>query len=103
MPEMKAAVLVEPGRFEISAVPVPTVGPGDALIRVHRCGICGTDVHIFNGQYSADRLPLIPGHDLAGTIAAVGPEVDGLAVGGRAVVDINFGCGTCFTAVATRC
>ena len=61
MTGMKAAVLVEPGRFEISDVPIPTVGPNDVRMRVHRCGICGTDVHIFNGHYSADKLPLIPG------------------------------------------
>ncbi len=96
MSGMKAAVLVEPGRFEISDVPVPMIGPNDVLIRVHRCGICGTDVHIFNGHYSADRLPLIPGHELAGTIVEAGSEVDGLTVGARAVVDISLGCGTCF-------
>ncbi len=96
MSGMKAAVLVEPGRFEISDVPIPTVGPNDVRMRVHRCGICGTDVHIFNGHYSADKLPLIPGHELAGTVVEVGSAVEGVTVGNRAVVDINLGCGTCF-------
>ncbi len=93
---MKAAVLVAPRRFEIRDVPVPEVGPGDALIKVDRCGICGTDVHIFNGHYAADRLPMTPGHEFAGTIAALGRDTLGLVVGGRAVADINIGCGRCY-------
>ena len=69
---MKAAVLVAPGRFEVRYVPMPPVGAEDALIRVSRTGICGTDMHIFHGHYAADRLPLIPGHEFCGAIAEVG-------------------------------
>jgi threonine dehydrogenase-like Zn-dependent dehydrogenase len=93
---MRAAVLVEPGRFDVREAPRPEIGPDDALIRVSRTGICGTDLHIFHGRYAADRLPLIPGHEFAGTIAAVGRDVRGLREGDRAVVDINIGCGMCF-------
>lgn len=93
---MTAAVLVEPGRFELRRVEIPQIGPEDALIRVSRTGICGTDVHIFNGHYAADRLPLIPGHEFTGTVALVGTNVHHLAEGQRVVVDINIGCGTCY-------
>lgn len=93
---MLAAVLTEPRRFALRQVPIPPVGPDDALIRVARTGICGTDIHIFNGHYAADRLPLIPGHEFTGTIADLGARVRHLAVGARVVVDINIGCGTCF-------
>lgn len=93
---MKAAVLVSPGRFEVREVPMPEVGPEDALIRVSRTGICGTDLHIFHGHYAADRLPLIPGHEFCGSIAAVGANVRHLAWGQRVVADINIGCGTCY-------
>jgi 2-desacetyl-2-hydroxyethyl bacteriochlorophyllide A dehydrogenase len=93
---MKAAVLVAPGRFEIRDVAMPAVGQDDALIRVSRTGICGTDVHIFHGHYAADRLPLIPGHEFCGTIAKVGANVHHLAIGQRVVADINIGCGTCY-------
>lgn len=96
MATMRAAVLVEPRRFEIREVPVPAIGPHDALIRVARTGICGTDIHIFNGHYAAGRLPLVPGHEFCGTVAAVGGEVAHLAPGQRCVADINIGCGTCF-------
>jgi threonine dehydrogenase-like Zn-dependent dehydrogenase len=93
---MRAAVLVAPGQFEVRDVPVPEVGPSDALIRVSRTGICGTDVHIFNGHYAADRLPLIPGHEFCGTVAATGRDVTHLTEGQRVVADINIGCGTCY-------
>lgn len=93
---MKAAVLVAPHRFEIQERPVPAIGPADVLVKVERVGICGTDLHIFHGHYAADRLPLVPGHELVGRIAETGSDVRGLRRGQRVVVDINIGCGTCF-------
>lgn len=96
MTTMRAAVLTAPRRFEVRNVPIPTLGPQDVLVRVTRTGICGTDIHIFNGHYAADRLPLIPGHEFCGTIAQRGANVHHLAIGTRVVVDINIGCGTCF-------
>lgn len=96
MRTMRAAVLTAPKRFELRDVPVPAIGPEDILVRVTRTGICGTDIHIFNGHYAADKLPLIPGHEFCGTIAERGANVRHLSVGARVVVDINIGCGTCF-------
>lgn len=93
---MLTAVLVEPRRFDLREVPLPEVGPGDALIRVTRTGICGTDVHIFNGHYAADRLPMVPGHEFCGTVAAAGRDVRHLSEGQACVADINIGCGTCY-------
>lgn len=96
MGKMLAAVLVEPKRFDLQRVEIPAVGRDEVLIRVTRTGICGTDVHIFNGHYAADRLPLIPGHEFCGTVAVPGQDVRHLAEGQRVVADINIGCGTCF-------
>lgn len=93
---MKAAVLIAPHRFELRDVVMPQIGPEDALLRVTRTGICGTDLHIFNGHYAADRLPLIPGHEFCGQVAAVGANVRHLSEGQRVVADINIGCGTCY-------
>lgn len=93
---MKAAVLVAPKRFEIRDLPMPVVGPEDVLIRVERCGICGTDMHMFNGHYAADKLPLVPGHEFSGTIAQLGSAVTHLARGAKVIADINMGCGNCY-------
>lgn len=93
---MTAAVLVEPGRFEIQRLPVPAIGPEDVLIKVAYCGICGTDSHIFDGQFMLHRLPLTPGHEFSGTVAAAGSGVSHLTIGQKVVVDINHGCGHCY-------
>jgi 2-desacetyl-2-hydroxyethyl bacteriochlorophyllide A dehydrogenase len=95
-PTMRAAVLTAPRRFEIREIAVPAIGANDVLIRVSRCGVCGTDLHIFNGHYSADRLPLVPGHEFAGHVAALGTDVRGLKEGDPVIGDINIGCGRCF-------
>ncbi len=94
--KMLAAVLTAPKRFDVREVDLPRIGPEDVLVRVARTGICGTDIHMFNGHYAADRLPLIPGHEFCGNIAERGANVRHLAIGARVVVDINIGCGTCF-------
>ena len=93
---MKAAVLVEPGRFEVSEVPRPDAGPGEALIRIARTGICGTDIHIFHGHYAADKLPLIPGHEFTGHVAMIGPGDTDLKEEQPVVVDMNIGCTRCY-------
>ena len=93
---MTAAVLVAPKRFALRQVPVPEVGPDDALIRVSRTGICGTDLHLFNGHYAADHLPVIPGHEFTGRIEKLGANVRHLTLGQRVVADIHIGCGTCY-------
>ena len=96
MTTMRAAVLTAPKRFELRDVPLPEIGPVDVLVKVARTGICGTDIHIFNGHYAADRLPLVPGHEFCGTVAERGANVRHLDIGTRVVVDINIGCGACF-------
>jgi 2-desacetyl-2-hydroxyethyl bacteriochlorophyllide A dehydrogenase len=93
---MKAAVLTAPQHFEIRDVPLPQVGPTDVLIKVERCGLCGTDIHIFKGNYSRDKLPLIPGHEFSGRVAALGEKAGALALGQAVTADINIGCGQCF-------
>ena len=75
MGKMRAAVLVAPRQFELREVPLPVMGPDDVLIRVLRTGICGTDMHIWNGHYAADKLPMVPGHEFCGRIAALGERV----------------------------
>ena len=84
---MKALVKAkaEPGLW-MEDRPVPEIGPDDVLIRIHKTGICGTDVHIWNWDDWAQRtvpVPLVTGHEFAGEIVARGRDVTDLAVGQR--------------------
>ncbi len=63
-------------------------------MQVARCGICGTDVHIYRNEYMSD-FPLIPGHEFGGVIVEIGSDVTGYAVGDRVAVDPNLYCGHC--------
>ena len=66
--------------------PVPEIGPEDVLVKVHKTGICGTDIHIYNWDEWAQKtvpVPMITGHEYAGEIAAVGAEVRNLRIGQR--------------------
>jgi threonine dehydrogenase-like Zn-dependent dehydrogenase len=93
---MKAAVFEQPGKITVKSVPVPEMGDDDVLIKVKYTGICGTDWSIYTGKYSADKLPLIAGHEFSGVIEAVGANAVGLKVGDRVTADINMSCGHCF-------
>jgi L-iditol 2-dehydrogenase len=92
--EMTAAVLHAPGDLRVERVPVPQPGEGQALIRVGACGVCGSDVPrvMTKGTYS---FPLIPGHEFAGTLAALGPGVRGWREGDRVTVFPLIPCRRC--------
>ncbi len=93
---MKAAVVEKPGVISIKDVPIPEIDDNEVLIKVKYTGICGTDWSIYQGQYSADRLPIIPGHEFSGVVADMGKKVKGLKIGDRVTADINMSCGICF-------
>lgn len=76
-------------------MPVPEPTGAELLIEVSRAGICGTDMHILAGEYGLARFPLTPGHEFAGTVAAVGPEVRQFSPGDRVTADPNIPCLAC--------
>src|SRR5271156_4368496 len=91
---MQAAVYRGVNDVRVETIPVPAIGPGEVLIQVHSCGICGTDLKkIHTGSHSAPR---IFGHETVGTIAAVGARTESFAVGDRVVVFHHIPCGTCY-------
>ncbi|MGC2618282.1 MAG: zinc-dependent dehydrogenase [Acidobacteriaceae bacterium] len=93
-PTMHAAVYRGVNDVRVETVPVPQIGPGEVLMRVHACGVCGTDLKkIHTGSHSAPR---IFGHETAGTIAAVGEGVDNFAIGDRVLVYHHTPCGECY-------
>jgi propanol-preferring alcohol dehydrogenase len=94
---MRAMVMDSAGRpLRRIALAVPTPGPDQVLIRVHACAVCRTDLHVIDGDLTEPKLPLIPGHEIVGTVAALGQGVDRLAVGDRVGVPwLGWTCGQC--------
>lgn len=92
---MDAVVYTGHGEAAAKNIDPRDPGPGEALIRVRASGICHTDIDVLYGRYGRSDFPLVPGHEYAGEVEAVGEGVTGIAVGDRVVVDPNFGCGTC--------
>ena len=97
---MRAALLREFGTLAVEEVATPQPGPGEVLVRVSACGICGTDLKIVAGAYQGTwppELPFIIGHEWSGEVAALGPgtERSGLALGDRVVAENHTGCGQC--------
>src|SRR5947209_10970367 len=92
---MKAIVYAAPQQFSYQEVPVPEIAPDEVLIRIHSCGICGTDLHIHEGEFLA-KFPLIPGHETVGVVAGMGKNVKGFELGERVCADNSELCGECF-------
>src|ERR1700723_2490058 len=91
---MKAVVYRGVNDMRIETVPVPKIGPGELLVKVATCGICGTDLKkIHTGSHSAPR---IFGHETAGLVASVGEGVHDFNVGDRAMVFHHVPCGACY-------
>ncbi len=109
MPTMKAAVVRNFGKpLEIENVPVPEPGPGEVLVKVKACGVCHTDLHAASGDWPVKPvLPFIPGHEAAGIVAALGPDVTNLKVGDAVGVawlhDACMRCEYCETGWETLC
>jgi L-iditol 2-dehydrogenase len=91
---MQAAVYRGVNDVRLETVPVPAIGPGELLVRVHSCGVCGTDLKkISTGSHSAPR---IFGHETSGVVAAVGEGVRDYSPGDRVMVFHHIPCGKCF-------
>ena len=91
---MRAAVYRGVNDVRVETVPVPEIGPGEVLVKIHTCGICGTDLKkIHTGSHSAPR---IFGHEMSGTIVRIGDGVTNFAVGDRVMAYHHIPCGECF-------
>ena len=94
---MKAMVLDRPRRPLVAReVATPEPGPGQVLVRVGACGVCRTDLHVVDGDLTEPRLPIIPGHEIVGRVAAMGANVAGLEPGDRVGIPwLGHTCGAC--------
>jgi L-iditol 2-dehydrogenase len=92
---MNALLLSRYKHLEIANLPVPVPEPFDVLVQVAACGICGSDVHGYDGTSGRRIPPLVMGHEAAGIVAAIGSEVSGFAIGDRVTFDSTVYCGVC--------
>jgi propanol-preferring alcohol dehydrogenase len=94
---MKAMILPRPGsRLEMTTRPDPLPGPGQVQVSVSACGVCRTDLHVVDGDLVEAKLPIIPGHEIVGTVSALGDGVDGFKPGDRVGIPwLGHSCGHC--------
>src|ERR1051325_3527014 len=92
---MKVLLLSKPAYLEMAEIATPSPGPDDVLVRVAACGICGSDIHGYDGSSGRRVPPIIMGHEAAGTIAEVGSGVNRFHVGDRVTFDSTISCGDC--------
>jgi L-iditol 2-dehydrogenase len=92
---MKSLLLSAYNHLEIADLPVPVLAPDEVLIRVRACGVCGSDVHGYDGSSGRRIPPIVMGHEAAGTVASVGAEVREYSEGDRVTFDSTVYCGQC--------
>jgi 2-desacetyl-2-hydroxyethyl bacteriochlorophyllide A dehydrogenase len=92
---MRAAVLEAVNKLVVQDIPVPSPGPNEVLIKVEVCGICGTDLKLYHGDYSAN-MPVVLGHEYVGEVVEAGADVVDLKAGDKVVSDPNESCGACY-------
>jgi propanol-preferring alcohol dehydrogenase len=97
MPIMRAMVLEQPRTpLVMRERPLPAPAPGEILIEIAACGVCRTDLHVVDGELPNPKLPIVPGHEIVGRVAAMGARVAGFAMGQRIGVPwLGFTCGVC--------
>jgi D-arabinitol dehydrogenase (NADP+) len=98
---MECIVIQKPGEILLSECPIPGPGPGEVLIKVMASGICGTDIHIFKGEYLGD-YPVIPGHEFSGIVESAGNLVTRFKPGDRVAVEPNIACDNCLHCLNNR-
>src|SRR5512133_1456648 len=98
---MKAAHIQRPGQIEVMETSCAEPGENELRVRVMASGICGTDVHIFRGEYMGG-YPVIPGHEFAGVVEAVGSRVTRFKPGDRVTVEPNIACDNCEACLNNR-
>ncbi len=98
---MRAAKIVQPNELSIVDIPVPEPAATEILIKVMASGICGTDIHIYRGEYMGG-YPVIPGHEFSGTVEATGSLVTRFKPGDRVAVEPNIACGNCHSCLNNR-
>ncbi len=98
---MKAAIIEKIGQIHVKDVSEPSLAADEVLIKVFSSGVCGTDIHIYHGGFG-DNFPVIPGHEFAGEVMAVGKDCKRINVGARVAVEPNIPCNNCHECLSGR-
>jgi 2-desacetyl-2-hydroxyethyl bacteriochlorophyllide A dehydrogenase len=98
---VKSVVIERPNEIALVMREMPEPGPGELMIQVMASGICGTDLHIYRGEYMG-KYPVIPGHEFSGVVAATGSEITRFKVGDRVAVEPNIACDNCVSCLNNR-
>ena len=104
MPTMKSAVFHGKHDIRVEEREIPALEPDEALIKVMACGVCGSDLHIYEGEQGSTATvpPLIQGHEFSGVVTEIGSAVKGVKVGDRVCVDPAYICGECYYCASGR-
>jgi 2-desacetyl-2-hydroxyethyl bacteriochlorophyllide A dehydrogenase len=92
---MKQAIMLKPGEIEIRQTQRPEPGPGEVLLKIHRIGVCGSDVHVFHGKHPYTSYPVIQGHEFSATVEALGAGVDDVELQSKVTSMPQLVCGLC--------
>ena len=92
---MKQAIMTKAGVIEIHEVPTPTPGQGEALLRIQRIGVCGSDIHVYHGKHPLTSYPVVQGHEFSAVLEDVGPGVAGFKPGTKVTSMPQIVCGEC--------
>lgn len=92
---MKAIYFRTPGEFALEDLPDPQPGPFDVVMKVTAVGLCGTDIHVLDGEFEPTVFPIVPGHEATGIVTSVGTSVTHLKEGDPVVLDPSLYCGAC--------
>ena len=93
---MKAVVMEKPFELRVKELPTPKAKPGQVVIKVHACGICGSDVHGYEGKHFQFTYPRVMGHEFGGFIHEIGDGVSGVRIGDRVCAETNQPCKRCY-------
>jgi 2-desacetyl-2-hydroxyethyl bacteriochlorophyllide A dehydrogenase len=98
---MKSVVIQRPNEISLADMDFPEPGPGQLMIQVMASGICGTDLHIYRGEYMG-KYPVIPGHEFSGVVTSVGSQVTRFQAGDRVAIEPNIACDNCVHCLNNR-
>lgn len=93
---MLQQIMTAPGVIEFREIPTPEAGPGQALVKIEKIGICGSDIHVYHGEHPFTKYPITQGHEVSGEIAALGEGVSGFTVGQKVTIQPQVVCGECW-------